>query len=173
VFKTLRGADLLGLGIVVISVIDGAHLLGARDPVTTVLLSIGWISPAAWRLIAWRRGHQPARAFPGVWRGSLMIGLALSPWMIAPALKVLFRSANLLSPLPLPSVLRIAGAVLMLHSVLRPFLGTSEVRECKTRYFEPLDAIGLFLASASPLVGALIVAALPFASSPRLAPYEA
>ena len=150
------------------------RLLGVVDPITAVLLTLGWTSTAAQRIIAWRKGAAPLfqhgqfasdlRARPVT-----VIALGVTPWLLLPPVQQLFQHASFLTPLAFPLWLRAIGTVLMLCGVFRPFWQARS----RAPHVTPgtmaapagvatltagalAHAMGVFLLSASPLVGVLV-----------------
>jgi hypothetical protein len=162
---------------VVIAIVFGgvfatsANLLGVRDMATRIALVIGWVCAAAKRIVAWRhRGHQQVVIAADAKAIALVIGVV--PWFVMPLLHARFPDWAVWSPMAFPVVCRAAGGGLMAYSAFKPFLSASgsgsglpEEQMAFADYssggymtFDTvLHAAGLFLLTASPVIGALVV----------------
>jgi hypothetical protein len=159
-FRTLRPIDLAALGLVTMVASTGVTAwLGLTEPPAVIAVTMGLACPAARRMIAWRRGAVPIRFGAG---GASMpvILLAMLPWLLLPALRVLpWQAVASLATFKadLPALVRWGGVVLTVAGVLRPMAatlrGSSRIRS--TAYVE---TIGLFAATGSAFVGALAAA---------------
>jgi len=168
-------ADLIVIVVVIERVLTAtSRLLGVVDPITAVLLTLGWTSTAAQRIIAWRKGAAPLFQH-GQFASDLrskpvtVIALGVTPWVLLPPVQQLFQHASVLTPLAFPLWLRATGTVLMLCGVFRPFwqARSRDPHRGSATMATPAGvatltagalahAMGVFLLSASPLIGVLV-----------------
>jgi len=163
-FRSLRTTDLIVVGIVFIGVIaGGSDLLGVRDPIATAFLAFALTCAVVRRLAAWRRLERPELRFPpdGMRLAALSF-VAFAPWQILFMLRSLH--IGVIAPVDFPIWLRIGGAGLTLIGTARPFWkGTVGAFDSRIGLY---DAAGLFLVTASPIVGLLAASELLLETSP-------
>ena len=174
-FRTLRPVDLVVVSIVFLGAITATlQICGAHDPMAMFALIVGWTWPATRGIARWRSQGSPRR---GVSLDGHLITITLAAlgaaWWFALPVVVQLRSGALLAPLALPRALRWCGLLLTLYGLQQPTWRAGRrtgVDVDAIRESGMILGVGLFLASASPLVGVLVAPclALGLASAPPL-----
>ena len=161
VFRTLRAADLIVLVIILLGASTACpEIFAMRDPVTMFALVMGRTCPAARRLMSWRRQGASERRWQPKSDAETMalVTLGFAPWLLVPVVIHLHDTA-LLAPLGFPTGLRWSGAFLTLCGVLRS-IWWAGARADSGITSGVIEGIGLFVVSASPLIGVLAAGGL-------------
>jgi hypothetical protein len=168
VFRPLRPADLGVLVVLFVGAFTAAlDICGGRDPVAMFALIMGWTWPALRGMMHWRKAGGTGRGVPRHagkpvqgWPNTMALAaLAGAWWWCVLPLAIQFHPAVLLAPLGFPKALRWFGVLLTLSGLLRPTWRAEERARNGIMNGMMLD-FGLFLVSASPLIGSLAAAGL-------------
>jgi hypothetical protein len=166
----LHVGDLIALGIVFSGAVTASSdLLGTRHDGLRAALIIGWACSALRRIVAWRGGEYQHITIEGPSK-TIALVVGVTPWFMLPLVHGRFQDWAIWTPVPMPFPLRIIGAALLMAGVFAPFwlalssgtgaFGPSPLRLTSNPTGPTVDAfahaVGLFLLSASPLVGVLV-----------------
>jgi hypothetical protein len=136
-------------------------ICGVRDPMAIFALIMGWAGPAVRGLAHWRKqGDRPRGISIQGWSNTMALAaLGGAWWWCVLPVAIQLHPAFLLTPLDFPKALRWFGVLLTLCGLLRPIWLAGRHADDGVLNGMILG-VGLFIVSASPLVGVLAVACL-------------